>query len=85
MTTPTKQPVGRPVTTKPPEKPAFLTMIVASGDSIGETCRKAVKLAQQKHTVIRFNYQGMDLEATEDTDEWDLANKWFRAQKGKAS
>lgn len=79
-----KQSVGRPKTKILDPKPAFLTMIVNTGDSIGEACRRAVRLADQKHCPIRFTYQGMDLEAQEGADEWDLANRWFQAQKGRA-
>lgn len=79
----TKQPVGRPVTKKPPVKPEFLECPVLSGDSIGEACRRAVRMADAKHTKVRFTFQGVPLEANEGDDEWDLANKWFRAQKGR--
>lgn len=82
--TPTN-PVGRPLTKKRPPKPAFLVMPVSPGDSIGEACRRAVRMADAKHTTVRFTYQGMDLEAKEGDDEWTIANGWFRAQKGKAS
>ena len=74
----TKQPVGRPKTKPRPVKPEFIEMAVLSGDSIGDACRRAVKQAAAKHTKIRFTFQGVQLEANEDSDEWTIANHWFR-------
>lgn len=76
--TPTKQPVGRPAKKKREEKPEFMEMPVLNGDSIGDACRRAVKLADAKHTPVRFVFQGVQLEAKEDDDPWTVANFWFR-------
>jgi len=81
----TKNPVGRTTTKMREPKPEFLSMPVQPREAIGEVCRRAVRLAQQKHTVIRFNYQGMDLEAAEDSDEYDLMNYWFRNRDRKGA
>ena len=80
-----KNQVGRPVTKKRQPKPEFLEMPVQPGESIGEVCRRAVRLANQKHTVIQFVFQGMVLEAREDDDEWEIGNKWFATQKKGAA
>lgn len=71
-------PVGRPVTKKREEKLEFLTMDVGSSDSIGDACRRAVKIADAKHTPVRFVFQGVPLEAKEDDDPWTVANFWFK-------
>lgn len=80
----TKKAVGRPATKPRPVRPEFLAMIVQPGESIGEVCRKAVRMANQKHCRICFNYQGMELEAREGDEAWSIADQWFHAQKGKA-
>lgn len=82
----TKNPVGRPTKPKPREdKAAFITLTVNPGESIGEVCRRAVREAGYKHCLVRFTFQGVDLEATEDVDPWDLGNIWFRSQKKGAA
>lgn len=81
MTTPTKQPVGRPVTKEPPLKPDFLTVDVGPSDSIGDVSRRAVKLADSKKCPVRFTFQGIEVQALPDEDEWDPGNRWFAAKK----
>lgn len=74
------------MTKEPPVKPEFLTMIVASGESIGDCSRRAVKLADQHKCPIRFQFGGIDVEALPEEDQWDCANRWFAAsKKGLAS
>ncbi len=73
-----KNTVGRPQTKPRPVKPEFIEMAVLSVDSIGDACRRAVKQAAAKHTKVRFTFQGVQLEANEDSDEWEIANHWFK-------
>lgn len=84
MSTRTKQPVGRPVTKPRPDKPECLDMPVLSGDSIGDASRRAVRLADANKCPVRFIFQGVPLEANPGEEQWDVGDRWFKAQKGKA-
>lgn len=77
-------PVGRPITKQRPPKPEFLTVVAGPTDSIGDVSRRAVKLADAKHCPVHFTFQGIEIVALPDEDIWDPANRWFKAQKGKA-
>jgi hypothetical protein len=77
MTT-TKQPVGRPITKARPVKPDWLESQVLPGDSIGEASKRAVRLANARHSRVRFVYQGLTIEAEEDGDAMDCVNFWLK-------